>query len=317
MTRVKDFLFCTLWFFMGVISVSILDLAKRTYLPVIDKNNIAAKKEDINGPANLPERSKNLTIIYKTYNGSHKFHHWKEYAAKYENNLYPILEKLPREKSFRMLEIGVQSGGSVNVWKSYFSRPFYYVGIDIDVRCKRSEDVTQNIYIEIGSQLNQQELINVCKKHGPFHFIVDDGGHTFEMMKTALKTLFISDQCMEENSLYVIEDMHTMVMKEYSRGPTDIPSIPGELFRLMHYYWYEEPFEKWKINVRKEKIWADRVKSIALYDSMMFIHHHNGHGPLTIIKRGKNSFKNDEKKLQPNDYASHRASKLKWGWKQW
>ena len=217
MTRVKDFLFCTLWFFMGVISVSILDLTKRTYLPVIDKNNIAAKKEDINGPANLPERSKNLTIIYETYNGSHKFHHWKEYAAKYENNLYPILEKLPREKSFRMLEIGVQSGGSVNVWKSYFSRPFYYVGIDIDVRCKRSEDVTQNIYIEIGSQMNQQELINVCKKHGPFHFIVDDGGHTFEMMKTALKTLFISDQCMEENSFYVIEDIHIRQGIEYKK----------------------------------------------------------------------------------------------------
>ena len=80
--------------------------------------------------------------------------------------------------------------------------------MDIDVRCKRSENRAQNIYIEIGSQENLQEFINVCKKHWQFYFIVDDGGHTYEMMKTALETLFISDQCMEENSFYVIEDIH-------------------------------------------------------------------------------------------------------------
>ena len=189
--------------------------------------------------------------------------------------------------------------------------------MDIDKRCKRSEDVAQSIFIEIGSQMNQKELIKLCEKHGPFHFIVDDGGHTFEMMKTALQTLFIRDQCMEENSLYVIEDMHTMVREEYSRGPTDIPSIPGELYRLMHYYWYEKPFEKWKIQLGKEKMWADRVKSITLYDSMMFIHHHNGHGPLTRITRGKDSFASEEKKAQPDAYASHSTSKIEWGWKQW
>ena len=100
---VKNFLVCTLWFFLGIISVSILDLGKRTYLPVIEKNNVAAKKVDINGPANIPERLKNLATIYEIYNGSHLFDHWKEYAEKYENNLYPILEKLPIEKSFRIL----------------------------------------------------------------------------------------------------------------------------------------------------------------------------------------------------------------------
>merc|ERR1712226_848721 len=99
-----------------------------------------------------------------------------------------------------MLEIGVQSGGSLNVWKNYFSsRPFYYVGMDIDKRCKRSEDVNQNIFIEIGSQLNSTDLLKVCEKHGPFHLVVDDGGHTFKMMQTALKTLFVTDKCMEEN----------------------------------------------------------------------------------------------------------------------
>ena len=73
-------------------------------------------------------------------------------------------------------------------------------------------------------------MLKVCEKHGPFHLVVDDGGHTFKMMQTALKTLFVTDKCMEENSLYVIEDMHTMVFKSYSSQRTEIPSISGELF---------------------------------------------------------------------------------------
>ena len=123
---------------------------------------------------------------------------------------------------------------------------------------------------------------------------------------------------MEDNSLYVIEDMHTMVFKEYSNGPTDIPSIPGELFRMMHYYWYERlPMSTWEVDARKDKEWADRIRSITLYDSMMFIRHQHGHGPLTRIHKGTSSFFNEEKKLQPNEYVSDKSSDIEWGWKQW
>ena len=55
------------------------------------------------------------------------------------------------------------------------------------------------------------------KKDWQFYFIADDGGHTYEMMKTALETLFISDQCMEENSFYVIEDIHIRQGIEYKK----------------------------------------------------------------------------------------------------
>ena len=291
----------------------------RFFAPTIYQNRTIHKKWRNAGHETLPERLKNLTYIYETYNGTHRFDHWKEYAVHYEQNLYPILRKLAPDKTFRMLEIGVQSGGSVNVWKSYFSRSFYYVGMDIDKRCKRSEDINHNIFIEIGSQMNVKDLANVCKKHGPFHFIVDDGGHTFKMMQVALKTLFISDQCMEDNSLYVLEDMHTMVIKPYSNGPTDIPSIPAELFRKMHYYWYVKQFPAghWEINYNIDKEWANRIKSIALYDSMMFVHRKQGHGPLTRISRGNDTFSNDERKLQPNEYLFGKSPTIKWGWKQW
>ena len=111
-------------------------------------------------------------------------------------------------------------------------------------------------------------------------------------MQMALKTLFVSDQCMEDNSLYVIEDMHTMVQKgRFSQHQGDIPGIPAEIFRRIHYYWSlrKDGYgfnPRWSIFKESDKIWADRVESITEYDSMMFIHRGVGSGPLTPIVKG-------------------------------
>ena len=91
--------------------------------------------------------TKSLEYIYENYHGTHWFSHWKEYATHYDFHLTQILHNLAKSKRFRMLEIGVASGGSVEVWRSYFSsQDFYYVGMDIIKRCKRSEDINQNIF---------------------------------------------------------------------------------------------------------------------------------------------------------------------------
>ena len=85
--------------------------------------------------------------------------------------------------------------------------------MDIEKNCKRFQDEERNVFIRIASQASENDLIKICKDHGPFDFIVDDGGHSYEMMKTSIEALYPSDLCMTVQSLYVIEDMHTMVMK--------------------------------------------------------------------------------------------------------
>ena len=155
-----------------------------------------------------------LEYVYENYNNPRQFHHWKEFASHYELHLNLLMGKLETSPEFRMLEIGVRFGGSIEVWKTYFSeRNLYYVGMDIEPNCKRFEDEERNVFIRIASQASENDLIKICKDHGPFDFIVDDGGHSYEMMKTSIETLFPSDFCMTAQSLYVIEDMHTMVMK--------------------------------------------------------------------------------------------------------
>ena len=47
--------------------------------------------------------------------------------------------------------------------------------MDIEKNCKRFEDEERNVFIRIASQASENDLIKICKDHGPFDFIVDDG----------------------------------------------------------------------------------------------------------------------------------------------
>ena len=85
-------------------------------------------------PENICETSNeeklSLENIYKNYYGTYGFDQWKEYASHYELHLNQLLRDiLSKTNSFRMLEIGVQSGGSIKIWGQYFRAkpiwPFY------------------------------------------------------------------------------------------------------------------------------------------------------------------------------------------------
>ena len=195
-----------------------------------------------------------------------------------------------------MLEIGVQSGGSARMWSAYFKDKLYYVGMDIDERCKRSHSPEEHIHIEIGSQLEAHDLVAICEKHGPFHIIIDDGGHTKEMMETALKVLYPQDGCMHKDSLFIIEDMHTMGFGfSFSKSRVAIPNLASEVFRKMHFYWTSAQEPTW--SDPEDQVWADVTKSVSLYDSMMVITRGGGPGPLHRVMRGDDSFANEQKLL--------------------
>ena len=156
-----------------------------------------------------PISYKSLEEVYSSYNGTHGFDHWFEYANMYEENIGMLRARaIKASRNVSMLEIGVQSGGSIGIWKEYFQNTFSYVGIDINPACKSFHDPKNNIRIEIGSQSDKKFLSRLCRDYGPFDFIVDDGGHTTELIMSSLNVLWM---CMKDKGVYAIEDLHTMV----------------------------------------------------------------------------------------------------------
>lgn len=67
--------------------------------------------------------------IFYSHNGrtTYKWHHYLE--------LYDIHMKRFRNNEVRVLEIGVQTGGSLQIWRKYFGQKAIIFGIDIDQRC--------------------------------------------------------------------------------------------------------------------------------------------------------------------------------------
>ncbi len=262
---------------------------------------------------------KNSDLTFKTVrqiweSHKHPFYldKWLQYADAYEKHLpkpifHPENSKKER-KEIRLLEIGVQSGGSLIGWKRYYGDNSTIVGIDIDPRCARSTMPWENIFVEIGSQLDKYFLWSVCRKYGPFNVIIDDGGHSAKMIITSIRAMFPNETCissLEGDSIYAIEDLHTSVMKRYFQNHKEFShDLIGEAFRAMHSKYSERPEES-----HESSIFRQNITSVHLYDSLAFF----GKGrqtPLVRRSTGSDSFINEEFTLNPKEaYASTRRKK--------
>jgi len=125
----------------------------------------------------------------------------------YEKHLAPW-----RGREFKLLEIGVDRGGSLEIWRKYFGRDCDIHGIDIRPRIFRRIRKTK---IHIGSQDDAGFLAQVVNDHGPFDVIIDDGSHQFEHQIRSFETLYPT---MPDDGVYICEDAFTSYWREYGGG---------------------------------------------------------------------------------------------------
>ena len=94
----------------------------------------------------------------------------EKYFHVYEN----ILSKY-KEKKIRLVEIGIENGGSLFIWKKFLPNA-EIIGVDLNDKCKKFEK--HGFKIEIGDQNSKQFWNNFFKKYKNVDVIIDDGGHT-------------------------------------------------------------------------------------------------------------------------------------------
>ena len=164
------------------------------------------------------------------------------------------------------------------------------VGVDVDERCARFARPAEGLHIAIGSQLNASFLLSVCAAHGPFDVIIDDAAHMAAHIRGSLAILFPADACMTNRSVYVVEDMHTMMMPSYHElGPSEFDVVSSEAFRSMMRYWYPHLANGGGALVPAHPIFGARVAGVHLYDSIAFIERGPPQPRLTHLKRGRRS----------------------------
>lgn len=244
---------------------------------------------------------KTLKEHWQRYNGSKTFDHFYDFADHYQEILpYPI----EGGSQIKILEIGVQSGGSLLSWKSWFNDQLYIVGVDIDERCSRSHDPEQDIYVEIGSQLNTTFLHEVCSKHGPFDLVIDDGGHTAKMIHKSLHSVSSADSCMKYPSWYVVEDTMTMSLCDegYCSSATDISNLASIAFFALHDEWHTRYGPAGR---DKKNFMSGKITEVKMFNSMILFKH-DLPKPMRRFQKGKDGFPNEERKR--NDPVAYKAN---------
>jgi 23S rRNA U2552 (ribose-2'-O)-methylase RlmE/FtsJ len=138
-------------------------------------------------------------------------HKWQSYFEIYEKYFSKY-----KDKPINLLEIGVNQGGSLQMWSNYFSEDSKIYGIDIDPKYQYEE---KNIKVFIGSQSDKNFLNNIGQSCGPFDIIIDDGGHQMDQQIISLQELY---PYLSDNGLYLCEDTHSSylsVFQSYYRNP--------------------------------------------------------------------------------------------------
>ena len=155
-----------------------------------------------------PKYADNVLFKFFMEKKHRQIHKWLHY--------FPIYDKW--FKDFRgtdlvFVEIGVNQGGSLQMWKDYFGKDAKIIGIDIDERCKQLEE--DQITVEIGSQEDVEFWNNFKKKYPRVDILLDDGGHTMKQQIVTFTQMFPH---VKDGGIYICEDCHTSYWKSYGGG---------------------------------------------------------------------------------------------------
>lgn len=215
----------------------------------------------------------NLLQIYSNHKGkvSDK---WLLYLYVYDQ-----LMQTSREKPINLLEIGVQNGGSLEIWAKYFANAKNIVGCDILSKCKKLKFADSRIKLVIGDVNNKAVLAKINQVCNRYDFIIDDGSHK---SSDIIKTFFKLWPRLIDGGAYVIEDLHCSYWPKFSGGFlyrfSSISFIKCLIDIINHEYWgneltrldlLKEFSRKFSLDLREEDL--TNIQSIKLLNSICII----------------------------------------------
>lgn len=154
-------------------------------------------------------RNKTLHQLYAEHTGkvSDK---WSLYLSEYDR-----LFDSYRDKPVRMLEIGIQNGGSLEIWGQYFAKAEKLIGCDINPDCHNLTYNDSRIVALVGDA-NLDETEKLILSHSPtYDLIIDDGSHrSSDIIKSFVRYF----PRLTDGGLFIAEDLHCSYWREFEGG---------------------------------------------------------------------------------------------------
>lgn len=199
---------------------------------------------------------------------------WSLYLTEYERIFADY-----RNKPIRLLEIGIQNGGSLEIWPKYFKKAKFFVGCDINPDCTKLVYDDPNIRIIHGNSTDPAVLEKIIKCSEKFDIIIDDGSHK---SSDIIKSFALYFPILEEGGIFIVEDIHCSYWDIFEGGlfdPFSSISFFKLLIDILNYEHWGIPldkvdilknfFSKYEINILNDTLAL--VHSIEFVNSMCII----------------------------------------------
>lgn len=135
---------------------------------------------------------------------------WEQYLAIYDRELARFRDAAG---PVRLLEIGVQNGGSLELWSKYLPPGSSVVGMDIDPRCG-ALTFTGDITVLVGDAADPAALDRLLGDRS-FDIIIDDGSHVSRDIIATFQACFPR---LAAGGLFLVEDLHASYWASHGGG---------------------------------------------------------------------------------------------------
>lgn len=189
---------------------------------------------------------------FKIYSQVEKFTtKWESYF-----NVYDKIFESYKGKNITFVEVGVSTGGSLQMWRKFFGQNARIIGIELNPEAKNLEK--EGFEIFIGNQSDVNFWKDFYKKVGNIDILLDDGGHKNIQQ---ISTVHSSIPYINSGGLIVVEDTHASYLKEF-KNPSYFSFINycNKLIESIHR-------RCTSIN-KKSNIYTEKLFSISFYESI-------------------------------------------------
>ncbi|MDR1855436.1 MAG: tetratricopeptide repeat protein [Azoarcus sp.] len=251
-----------------------------------------------------PWRKQPYLDVYRNHHGlvSHK---WTQFPFIYDLILQARIEA---GRPLTLLEIGVQNGGSLEIWKKYLPPGSEIHGMDINLACLTLK-FSDGIQFHLGSATDL-EFVNAIFRDTRFDVVLDDGSHMQGDIVSTFLNLF---KKLKPGGVYIVEDLQTSYWLEYG-GALGRHDSAIEFFKRMvdgingDYSTGQAP-KAGTDAIPFLSLYREEVASIAFYDSVCAITRY--HAPkrerFAMVAAGENA---NVASLPPEQTVENRAPQL-------
>jgi O-antigen biosynthesis protein len=135
---------------------------------------------------------------------------WDIYISEYDRLFQPY-----RDQPVRLLEIGIQNGGSLEVWCKYFAKAKRIVGSDIDPACEQLAFDDPKIAVVVADANTNDAERRILTESDGFNLIIDDGSHQSGDIVRSFARYF---KHVADGGLYIAEDLHCSYWQDFEGG---------------------------------------------------------------------------------------------------